>query len=210
VIFDAVGTLLTPAEPVVATYASFAGQPVSPMAFREAFRRQEAIDAANGWRVDEARERQRWETIVREIVPSADEGIFNRLWQHFATPAAWRIDPETADLAADLRHRGLVVAVASNFDARLHLVLAGLGWPSGPVLVSSEISYRKPAAAFYHAVAEAVNVPPAEVLMIGDDLTNDYDGARAAGLAAVLYDPAQRHPECRQRITHFAESLAWL
>jgi FMN phosphatase YigB (HAD superfamily) len=32
-------------------------------------------------------------------------------------------------------------------------------------------------------------VTPEEILLVGDDRVNDYDGARAVGLHAVLFDP---------------------
>jgi FMN phosphatase YigB (HAD superfamily) len=35
---------------------------------------------------------------------------------------------------------------------------------------------------------------PGEILLVGDDLVNDYEGARAAGMHAVLLDPRRREP----------------
>jgi putative hydrolase of the HAD superfamily len=35
---------------------------------------------------------------------------------------------------------------------------------------------------------------PGQVLLVGDDRVNDYEGARAAGLHAVLLDPRRREP----------------
>jgi HAD superfamily hydrolase (TIGR01458 family) len=44
----------------------------------------------------------------------------------------------------------------------------------------------KPAAAFFHAALDLLGVPAARAAMIGDDITNDVEGARAAGLTGVL------------------------
>jgi phospholysine phosphohistidine inorganic pyrophosphate phosphatase len=46
--------------------------------------------------------------------------------------------------------------------------------------------FGKPAAAFFHAAAEALQTPPAEVLMMGDDVNADIGGAQAAGLRGAL------------------------
>ncbi len=99
------------------------------------------------------------------------------------------------------------MGVASNFDARLHAVLGGfpeLSPARGRVVVSSQLGWRKPAEAFFGAVASAAGRPPHEILYVGDDAANDYDGARASGLAAVLLDPRGR---CKNavRIERLAE-----
>ena len=94
----------------------------------------------------------------------------------------------------ELASRGYTLALASNYDRRLRRVVAGLGAlaPVKRLIISSEVGWRKPAAQFFAALSSAVALPPDQILYVGDDLTNDYDAARAAGLHAVLYDPAVR------------------
>jgi phospholysine phosphohistidine inorganic pyrophosphate phosphatase len=53
----------------------------------------------------------------------------------------------------------------------------------------------KPDPSFYAAAVEALDVPPEDVVMVGDDVVTDVGGAQAAGLAGVLvrtgkYSPA--------------------
>jgi putative hydrolase of the HAD superfamily len=93
-----------------------------------------------------------------------------------------------------LRARGLSVALASNFDARLHAVCAG-----HPALasvevrvISSEVGWKKPSPQFFRALVERCAVRPEQILMIGDDRENDVDAARAAGLKAVHLDRSGR------------------
>jgi putative hydrolase of the HAD superfamily len=43
------------------------------------------------------------------------------------------------------------------------------------------------------------------VLFVGDDLGNDYEGATAAGLPALLLDPQGRYPHVPHRIASLAE-----
>ena len=70
--------------------------------------------------------------------------------------------------------------------------------PAGPELapargrcvVSSLVGWRKPAPQFFAALVEAAGCQSHQVLYVGDDKRNDLDGATAAGLRAVLLDPA--------------------
>ena len=220
VFFDAVGTLIHPDPPAPAVYAAvgrrFGGRlDVTTIAarFRDAFRRQEAIDRRAGWRTDEERELARWRTIVAETLADvADpEACFQELYAHFARPDAWAVHPETGPTLAALADLGRRIGLASNFDGRLRGVAAGLPElrPVGPIVVSSEVGWRKPAAEFFQAVGRAAETTLEQIVFVGDDPVNDYDGARAAGLSAVLYDP---RGACRdatvRRIARLADLLA--
>src|SRR5262249_21233103 len=117
VFFDAVGTLLFPRAPISRTYAEHAyrhGVSVTEgqvrLAFREAFARLEEVDAAAGWRTDEARERARWRAIVADVLQSTvSDACFIGLWEWFATPAAWVVPSEAGDVLRSLADRGLLV-----------------------------------------------------------------------------------------------------
>jgi putative hydrolase of the HAD superfamily len=217
VVFDAVGTLLHPDPPAAAVYAAVNRRHSGRLAaeeigvrFAAAFRRQEQHDRAAGWRTDEAREAARWRAIVAETLADAADpaACFAELYAHFARPAAWRCDPDAAATLATLAARGCIVGLASNFDGRLHGVVAGLPElrpVEGNVVVSAEVGWRKPAAEFFRAVRNHVGKTPEEILYVGDEPANDYDGARAAGLRAVLYDPRGRGPATEDRVTRLAD-----
>jgi len=53
------------------------------------------------------------------------------------------------------------------------------------VFVSSELGLRKPERAAFRAVADATGITPAALLFF-DDAIENVEGARAAGLQAVL------------------------
>lgn len=201
VFFDAVGTLLFPNPSVAAVYADFAGRHGAAVTadevrgpLRAAFVRQEQLDSAAGWRTDEARERARWETVVRESLPGADHApCFAGLWDWFATPSAWTVHPEADAVLRALTDRGLIVGLASNFDARLRPLLAAfpeLALVADRCVISSAVGWRKPAPAFFAALVQMAGCPAGDILYVGDDRRNDYDGAVAAGVRAVLFDPA--------------------
>jgi putative hydrolase of the HAD superfamily len=221
VFFDAVGTLLHPEPPAAAAYAAVGRRHGSRLdaaavaaRFAAAFRRQDALDRAAGWRTDEAREVARWRSVVAETLPDAadPEACFAELFAHFALPDAWRTDAHAPAVLEALTARSLLAGVASNFDERLHGVLAGapgLRLAAGRVVVSAEAGWRKPAPEFFAAVCRAASLPSEEIVYIGDDLDNDYDGARAAGLSAVLIDPSGRRPDAA-RVARLADLPALL
>ncbi len=206
VFFDAVGTLIHPEPPAVEVYAAVGGQfgsQLTPAAirprFRAAFQREEGFDAAHGLQTSEAREHERWQRIVAAVLDDVSDpaACFQELFQHFGRPQAWRSEPDAAVVLRELANRGNVLGVASNYDARLYPVLAGLpGWPVLPyVVISSEVGWRKPAAEFFAELCRRCGCLPEEVLLVGDDLRNDYEGARATGLRAVLLDPERQAVE---------------
>jgi putative hydrolase of the HAD superfamily len=116
------------------------------------------------------------------------DACYRELWDHFARPAAWRCLPDVGVVIEVLARRGLAVGVASNFDSRLRAVVAGLPELAaiGPIIVSAEVGWRKPAPAFFKALITAFECSADEVLVVGDDFENDYAGATATGLRAVL------------------------
>jgi putative hydrolase of the HAD superfamily len=197
VFFDAVGTLIHPDPAAAVAYAAVARRLGSRLTeaeiaarFRTAFAREEALDLANGLRTSEERERRRWRHIVGAVLDDVCDGerCFEELFAHFARPDAWRCDADATAVLAELERRGYVLGMASNYDGRLRSVVAGKPElrPVRHLVISSEVGWRKPAPEFFAALAAATGLAPADILFVGDDRANDFDGARAAGLQAVL------------------------
>jgi putative hydrolase of the HAD superfamily len=200
VFFDAVGTLLHPTPSAADAYADVGARFGSRLTraeitarFRAAFRRQELVDRAAGHRTSEEREVARWRAVVAEVLDDVTDtaACFRALYDHFARPAAWRIDPDGTGIVAELAKRGLIIGVCSNFDHRLRGLVAALPELAyvRHLVISSEIGWKKPAAGFFHEVARLVALSPAQILIVGDDEENDYVGAREAGFPAFLLDP---------------------
>ncbi|MBI1313949.1 HAD-IA family hydrolase [bacterium] len=203
VVFDAVGTLIDP-SPDVATvyhrvgcaYGSRMSRDEVRVRFRAAFRRTEASERsrASGMSTCEADEVERWKQIVAEVFddlpPAVADDCFRELFEHFARPTAWTCFEDVAPTIAVLRERELNIAVASNFDSRLHTVCDGLP-PLDEIavrVVSSEVGFNKPSSGFYAAVLRLADASPDEALVVGDDAINDVQGAEQAGIRGVLID----------------------
>jgi putative hydrolase of the HAD superfamily len=213
VVFDLVGTLVTPEPAVEAVYSAVGKQFGSKLdattigvRFRKAFRETErnglpnvdsAVDegpAPSPWITSEQAEYDRWKSIVTTSLPDvADlDACFSALWIHFGDYRHWRSYDDAVLTLDRLRQQGMAVALASNFDARAHRVCDGLDSIKliTQRFISSEVGFRKPARKFFDAVLEGLrknvtDLTAKEVLMVGDDRENDVGGARAAGFRAV-------------------------
>ncbi|MDB5312268.1 MAG: dUMP phosphatase [Gemmataceae bacterium] len=219
VFFDAVGTLLFPEPSALAVYADLvrrSGHDVSEAEIRErfvaAYRAQEEADRAAGWATSEERERERWHRIVTTTlrgVPDPD-ACFRELFDHFSRPTAWRLAPGAENVIGALTRRGLTLGLGTNYDARVWPVLDGFPAldPLRPrVVVSAAVGFRKPATGFFREVIRTAGCGPHEMLFVGDDIDNDYEGASAAGLDAVLFDRQDRVPLVRNRINRLTELI---
>ncbi|MFO0804808.1 MAG: HAD-IA family hydrolase [Gemmataceae bacterium] len=203
VFFDAVGTLILPRPPAHEVYAVVAakqGATLDPRVVRErfvaAYRTEEEADRACGWRTSEERERTRWRTIVTSALaelPDPERGFLD-LFEHFARPESWELSPHAAGVLEAFERRGLVLGMGTNYDSRVERVVAGLPELSpvvGRLVISAAVGYRKPATEFFQEVIRVAGCAPCDILFVGDDVENDFFGARNAGLRSVLLDPKQ-------------------
>jgi putative hydrolase of the HAD superfamily len=216
--FDAVGTLIHPEPSAVVVYADVGQRlgsrldvKVIRQSFAAAFARQDLVDRANGWKASEQREIERWRTIVAEVLHDVvDKGAcFRALYEHFQQPGNWRCDAAAGRVVEALTRRGYRVGLASNFDHRLRQVLHGFPQLAmlEPIVISSEVGWRKPAPAFFDALRQTPGVAAEELLYIGDDLPNDYEGAIGAGCRALLFTAGEPGPPHVAWVANLAEVL---
>ena len=199
IVLDAVGTLIEPTPDVATAYHNVGAKYGSQLsreevqqrfgrAFKAAHRSDGLTDAA-AFSTSESEEERFWRAIVAAVFEDVTdiEACFRDLFEHFAQPTAWVCFDDVAATLRLLSERGLRLAIASNFDRRLHSVCDGLAALSGIEcrVVSSEVGYRKPASGFFEAVLRLTQARPEEVLMVGDDEANDVIGARQFGLRAL-------------------------
>jgi HAD superfamily hydrolase (TIGR01509 family)/HAD superfamily hydrolase (TIGR01549 family) len=134
--------------------------------------------------------------------------VFTKSWPHRPDLAAemyrwWRADhfdrvfPDAVPALEALRQLGMPMGILSNWSADLEGLLRRLGLRGyfDFVIVSALVGLAKPDPRIFDlAVAEA-DQPRQRLLYVGDHVGDDIEGARAAGLDAVLIDRRNHHPE---------------
>ena len=144
-----------------------------------------------------AAERDWWgerivETFAALGASPPDVSLQHDLFAHFARPEQWRIYPDAEGRLERWRRWGLKLAVVSNFDSRLHTLLAELGltpWLDA-VVISSETGAAKPDPRPFARALAALKLEPWQAWHIGDS-PEDLAGARAAGVRCIT---VQRSP----------------
>jgi putative hydrolase of the HAD superfamily len=156
-----------------------------------------------------------WRAFVAEVWErlGGDEALPPELLpvlvRHFREPGNWRVYPEVPGVLGALRAAGLKLFVVSNWDSSLPGLLEALGLTPffDGLLVSALFGASKPAPAIFEEAVRRAGVPAGEVLHVGDSMHDDYDGARAAGLAALLVDRRRRAPAGVDAVASLEEIL---
>ncbi|HEX7528076.1 MAG TPA: HAD-IA family hydrolase [Thermoanaerobaculia bacterium] len=153
-----------------------------------------------------------WRRFVGEVFGRAGgeglpEPLLRGLVAHFREERHWKVYPETREVLSALRGAGMTLLVVSNWDSTLPRLLERLELLPffDGVVVSAVVGASKPSRAIFDEAVRRAGVPHAEALHVGDSLTDDYLGARAAGLHALLVDRGGRHPPEVESIASLAE-----
>lgn len=233
VVFDAVGTLFRSARAISEVYAEAGrgwgadlstaevAKRFTPAFFRH-FGRAGPGDAATMTATSEELEELRWRRVVADVFQGVGgEHLFRQLWGHFASGAAWEVFADVEPTWSELRRRGLVLAIGSNYDRRIQSVVRELRPLSDceHVFHSSAVGHAKPGVGFFRFIESSLGMGRDELLFVGDDLNNDYRGAINAGWNALwLVRSASRSDQesggsvdvDAERVASLSEVAAWL
>ena len=197
IFFDAVGTLFHLTKSVGDHYAlvgNDVGLKLNPAALERAFfaawKRMPSRAAIDGPRRNDDKDwwRELVDLVLEDVVPSLSEldrdNFFEVAYEHFAEAGVWEAYPEVVDVLKKLQPR-FPLAVVSNFDGRLRMILEQLGISKffTHVFVSSEIGADKPDPEIFRRALKFIDLAPAQVLHAGDDPVRDWQAASAAALS---------------------------
>ena len=139
------------------------------------------------------------------------DDFFHVLFDHFAKPDPWIVYPDVVPTLQQWQEQGIQLGVISNFDTRLHTVLAVLGLAPffTSVTISTGVGAAKPQARIFEVAIAKHQCSPEQAIHIGDSWSEDYQGSIAAGLQGVwLYrkeDSIEPERASAESITHLAE-----
>jgi len=102
----------------------------------------------------------------------------------------WRILPGALEAVEALNAEGFRLAVVSNAPSHLFVEEAvakiGLRPFFSPVMSSALAGARKPDPRLFLSIATAWQLDPANIVVVGDGLLADVEGAQAAGMRGIL------------------------
>ena len=112
-------------------------------------------------------------------------------------PDSWELYPDVRPTVSELRTAGLRLGIVSDWGSNLLPIIEGLGLAPELdfVLASGAVGLSKRDPDFFRLAMELVGVAAGEALMVGDTHRADVEGARSAGMDAVLL----RRPEWSDR-----------
>jgi putative hydrolase of the HAD superfamily len=137
--------------------------------------------------------RRRCAEVLRDSLPALGPLSLGEVKEALLDSLRFVPYADAAPALAELRRAGLRLAVVSNWDCSLGSVLAelGLGAALDAIVVSAEVKVAKPDPAIFRAALERLGAGQAEALVVGDSAETDVEGARAAGLRALLLDRSE-------------------
>ncbi|MCP4200911.1 MAG: HAD-IA family hydrolase [bacterium] len=161
---------------------------------------------ARGWWTD-------FVARILEYLESPAEPAFAaaELFERFSRPESWEVFPEACEVLTELRARGYLLGVISNWDHRLAGLLDGLELPGFDALAySAEVGFEKPHPAIFESCLDRLGVPARACLHVGDRILEDCEGARGAGLSALLLDRSRAQSARRASVSDLRRILGRL
>jgi putative hydrolase of the HAD superfamily len=164
-------------------------------AFSKAFKSAPPLVFANADISEiKALEKKWWYEVVKRVFSEIGmlenfDDYFDELFETFRREA-WELFPGTKEVLSQLKERGFILGVISNFDSRIYDVCADLEIIGcfDSFVISSEAGFAKPSQEIFSPALRRNNVCPSEAVHVGDSLQLDFLAARAVGINSVLID----------------------
>jgi putative hydrolase of the HAD superfamily len=217
VLLDALGTLveLQPPAPRLQRLLRQSGFEVTEEAAAAGFAAEIAyyldhhLDGSDADRLERLRDRCAEEMRRALEVPELDHATARRAMLDALEFSAYA---DVLPALRELRERGVTLVIASNWDCSLPEWLrpTGIAELVDGVVTSAEVGAAKPEPRVFERALAVAGVSPEEALHAGDKVDNDVEGARAAGIRAVLVQREGEPPPGVEAIRSLRELPALL
>lgn len=124
---------------------------------------------------------------------AAAERAFGRLAEYHRQDNLWnQPSPQAQTVLEQLHRRHLALGMISNSDGSIARLIGKQGFaPYFQFVLDSRVTgVEKPDPRIFQMALDRAGVGPAEAVYIGDLYSIDIVGSRAAGMEAILLDPA--------------------
>lgn len=141
---------------------------------------------------------------TRFVMPLEHYGIHdNALADHLSedyvywSPRIVRLVPGTMELLDYLKPKYHLHLITNGFQEVQHTKLSGSGLEPyfETLTVSEEVGVKKPNPEIFHYALRKAQATAEDSLMIGDEMAVDIDGARAAGIDQLFFNPNREQVE---------------
>ncbi len=207
IFFDAAGTLFYVAHGVGYHYSRIAGQYGVRVDAREIDQRFHEVYEKSSPLANGKAEKEWWHDRVRHVFEGITflefdtffEEIYSFFQQgHGEEENAWTLFPETMEVLEHIHAMQHPIGLISNFDSRIDSILKNLKIFHffQTVTTSSEAGFAKPSARIFQLALKKAHCAPSDAIHIGDHLVFDVEGAKNAGILAILVDRSGRDATC--------------
>lgn len=153
-----------------------------------------------------------WDALVLKHLGIAENvelaGIVQSKWFDFVN---FTLYPEVKDVLMELQQRGLKLGLISTaYEEEIHLNLEMVNLEKAPfdIIVGVDtIKKVKPNPDIFNYAISKLNVKPEEAIFVGDNVEADYEGAKNAGIHALLIDRTEKQQSGLRKIKNLREIL---
>ena len=145
-----------------------------------------------------------------------DDELADRLSEDYVywSPRIVRLVPGTMELLDYLKPKYHLHLITNGFQEVQHTKLSGSGMEPyfETLTVSEEVGVKKPNPEIFEYAMRKAGTTPEESLMIGDEMDVDIDGARAAGMDQILFNPSGEkvQGECTYEVRQLSDIIRLL
>lgn len=147
------------------------------------------------------------------VDPSLASSVVEASETLLTSPKSGLFEPfeDTVPFLLEARARGLRLAIVSNWDASLPLVLKAHGIDSlvDEAFASLVVGAEKPDPAMIQLAMRSVGVSASETLHVGDDPIDDLGAAENAGIQGLLIDRKSPGHKDGRTIGSLQEAFEW-
>ena len=154
-----------------------------------------------------------WDSLVLKHLKVEENEELPRIihskWMDFVDCTLY---PEVREVLLELERRGLKVGLISNaYEEEIDLVLEKAELEKAPfdIIVGVDtIEKVKPSPDIFRYAISKLNVKPEETIFVGDNAEADYEGAKNAGIHALLIDRTEKQQSDLKTIKNLKEILS--